>query len=353
MSRAWRFLPPVAIATAILVIGAIVAFSGETFGYDFAAYWLAARHLLDGEPLYDLTVTPAGGYGLWLYPPPAVVFFIPFALFAQDAAAVAWVALSAAASALGIALLPVVTRVRWLVLLLAGLMWPVAYAIKLGQVTPILFLAFVAAWRWMDRPASALGIAGGLGMILKLQPGLLLLWGMLKPRWSGALLGMAFAFAAVLFTLPIVKFGAYLDYGALLARVGSPFDTPNNMAPGAVAAAAGLERGAASLLQAGSTILAMGIFVVTALRSSPAPSLLAAMVVSQLASPVLWEHYAMLLLLPIAWLLERRQWWVLATPALMSVPAVGLTPAWVYPAAFWVLLLAITRLGLREGRMRL
>ena len=54
----------------------------------------------------------------------------------------------------------------------------------------------------------------------------------------------------------------------------------------------------------------------------------------------------------IAWLLERRQWWVLATPALMSVPAVGLTPAWVYPAAFWVLLLAITRLGLREGRMR-
>ena len=280
------------------------------------------------------------------------VLFVPFALVAQDAAAAAWVALASAATVLGIALMPVASRVRWLVLLLAGLMWPVAYAIKLGQVTPLLLLAFVAAWRWIDRPAAALGIAGGLGMVVKLQPGLLLLWGLLRRRWSGAFLGLAVAFAMVLVTLPIVTLGAYLDYAALLARVGSPFDTPNNMAPGAVAAAVGLERGAASLLQWGSTILGMGIVVLTARRSAPAPSLLAAMVVSQLASPVLWEHYAMVLLLPIAWLLERRQWWVLGVPALMSVPAVGVTPAWVYPAAFWVLLLAITRLGLREGRAR-
>ena len=48
--------------------------------------------------------------------------------------------------------------VRWAIVLLAGLSWPFVYAIKLGQVGPILFLLFAIGWRWLDRPVR-LGVA--------------------------------------------------------------------------------------------------------------------------------------------------------------------------------------------------
>ena len=40
---------------------------------------------------------------------------------------------------------------KWWVVLLAGLSWPFLYAIKLGQVGPLLFLLLAVGWRWMDR----------------------------------------------------------------------------------------------------------------------------------------------------------------------------------------------------------
>ena len=46
-------------------------------------------------------------------------------------------------------------------------------------------------------------------------------------------------------------------------------------------------------------------FVFAALRRPPVASYLVAVVASQLLSPILWDHYAMLLLLPVAWLLDR------------------------------------------------
>ena len=52
--------------------------------------------------------------------------------------------------------------VRWWIVLLAGLSWPFVYAIKLGQVGPILFLLFAIGWRWLDDPIR-LGASVALG----------------------------------------------------------------------------------------------------------------------------------------------------------------------------------------------
>ena len=38
--------------------------------------------------------------------------------------------------------MPVRPSVQWLTVLLAGLSWPFLYAVKLGQVGPLLFLLF-------------------------------------------------------------------------------------------------------------------------------------------------------------------------------------------------------------------
>jgi len=80
-------------------------------------------------------------------------------------------------------------------------------------------------------------------------------------------------------------------------------------------------------------------------------SLLVAIVASQLLSPVLWDHYAMLLLLPVAWLLERRQWWAVLIPLVTSAVTLFVSlPAVIYPAVFWVALLGVLGVGLREAR---
>ena len=88
--------------------------------------------------------------------------------------------------------------------------------------------------------------------------------------------------------------------------------------------------------------------MLTALRLGPVPSYLVAVIASQLVSPVLWDHYAIVLLLPVAWLLDRGHWWavvfILVTPVLL----VGLVPAWIYPTAFWACLLAVVAIGIRE-----
>jgi hypothetical protein len=63
---------------------------------------------------------------------------------------------------------------------------------------------------------------------------------------------------------------------------------------------------------------------------------------SQVVSPLLWEHYAMLLLIPMALLLERRQWWA---PGLALLPWLG---PLAYPLVFLVGLIAPLVTGSRR-----
>ena len=84
----------------------------------------------------------------------------------------------------------------------------------------------------------------------------------------------------------------------------------------------------------------------------PVASFLAVVIASQFLSPVLWDHYALVLLLPVAWLLDRGWWWAALIPLLTSTPllvlGIGLPVA--YPVAFWTSLIAVTWEGVRARR---
>jgi hypothetical protein len=95
-------------------------------------------------------------------------------------------------------------------------------------------------------------------------------------------------------------------------------------------------------------VLVLGAVVVGALRASSVASFLVAVVASQLLSPVLWDHYAMLLLLPVAWLLDRGRWWAALIPLATSIVVVPITPPAAYPVLFWIALLAVLWLGIRD-----
>jgi alpha-1,2-mannosyltransferase len=338
MALARAAVPVLAILVFAGLVVAILASAGDTWGYDFQAYAQAAHRLLDGQPLYDSNVDLAGGFAIYLYPPPFAVAFIPFALLGDQVGLYAWTAFLIGCTVAAVALLPVSAPLRWGMLLLAGLSWPVLYSIKLGQVGPILLLLFVLGWRWLDRPVG-LGASIGVGTVIKVQPALLGIWALLTGRPRAALVAAAVVIVAVVVTLPFVGLTAWSDYASLLSTVSEPVTTPHNFTVGAVLYQAGVSAETATIIQWGVVVATLAAVLVAALRLDAEASYMVAVVATQLVSPLLWDHYAVVLLLPAAWLLARGAWWALAIPIATSLPLVPFVPAAVYPIVFIISLL--------------
>ena len=323
-----------------MTTAATLAVAGETLGYDFLAYHAAVSRVLDGLPAYDTSFEAAGGFGLFYYPPTFIPLILPFGLLSAATATWTWIALLLTAFGAGVLAMPVRVRTKWLVVLLAGCSWPFLYAVKLGQVGPLLFLGFALGWRYLERP-PVLGLAGALGAAIKMQPGLVLAWAVLTRRWVDVAAGAAvLAVLAAAATL-VAGVGAWSDFLLLLGRVSDPITTPHNFTPGAVAYQLGVPREVASLVQWASMGIVALIVVFAALRRPPVASYLVVVVASQLLSPILWDHYALLLLLPVAWLVDRGRTWAVLIPLATCVVLVGVIPPLAYPLAFGVTLVAL------------
>ncbi len=347
LDRAPALLPPLSIGVFVLVVGAVLAASRDTFGFDFLAYHQAAERVLAGQRLYDTSFEQTGGFGLFYYPPPFVLPVLPLALLDGRTAALVWLGLLLAAFFAAIALLPVRTNVKWGLVLLAGVSWPVAYTFKLGQVGPLLMLAFAIGWRWLDRPMR-LGSSAAVGTLIKLQPALLLVWAALTGRWAAVAAGAAVVLVACLLATAVVGADAWTDYLQLLRQVSDPILTPHNFTTGAVAYQQGVPAPIAAALQVATSAIVVVALLLAVRFATAEASFLVAVVASQLLSPVLWDHYAVILLLPVAWLLERRRWWAALVPLAVAI-GVPAPPA-VYPTLFAAVLAALLFLGVRERR---
>ena len=307
-------VPAGSVSLLVLMLGLVLASAGKTLGYDYTCYEGAARHLLDGQPIYDNAFSISVGTcpGTYTYPPAFAVALVPWLLFGGAAAGL-WCVAMAACFVAGAALLPVRRDVRWLVVIVAALDWPLLYAVKLGQVEPLLFLGFAAAWRWMDRPGVVGGVAA-LGALVKVQPGLLGVWALTTRRYRAVevavVVGVVAATAATLLT----GFTAWATYVDLLRGLGGTLTVAHNFAPGVVAHLAGASDGMATAVQLASVAVAAAAALAAWRWSSPVASLQVTIVVSQLLSAPLRDHYAVLLLLPVAWLVGRGHRWAALIP---------------------------------------
>ena len=329
-------LPVLAIVVPIVTVVAILVAAGNTLGYDYLMYDSAARRLLAGRPLYDLSFTAPGPNGLFDYPATFILAVLPFAAtLSPSAAAVAWTVALNLAFLVGVALLPVRREVRWAVILLAGLSWPYLYAVKLGQVGPLLFLAYSAAWRWADRPLGV-GLAAALGTAGKLQPVLLLGWALVTRRFRALAVALGVLLVGVVAAAAVAGPAAWLDWVELLSRVGgNAMTAPGVLSIGAIAYRAGVPLQVSTILQWGSVAVVGGVALYAWLRRPAEVAIVVTAVASVVASPIIWGHYAVILLLPVALLLERRQWWAAALPIVTWLPIDV-----VYPLVFAVGLLA-------------
>jgi hypothetical protein len=218
--------------------------------------------------------------------------------------------------------------------IVAALDWPLLYAVKLGQVEPILFLGFAAAWRGIDR-AGVVGTAAAVGALIKVQPGLLVVWAIATRRFRAVAVAVAIGVALVAVTTVFTGIGAWASYVDLLRGMGGDLSTPHNFAPGAVAHLAGASDGMATVVQLASVALAVAALAL-ALRYAPADiSLLVTILASQLISSPLRDHYAVLLLLPTAYLVQRGKNWAVMFPLLgwATLFADGSSNAWLATAS--------------------
>jgi alpha-1,2-mannosyltransferase len=337
-------LPIIAIVAFALGLAGTLAAAGDTLGFDFRAYDAAIDRLAAGGPLYDMSYTRTGGFGLFYYPPTFAPLLVPWAFLAEPAATWSWIALSIVAFVIGVGIMPVSRSVRWSTLLLAGLSFPFVYAVKLGQVGPVLFLLFAIGWRWIDS-AKALGGTAALGAAIKIQPGLVLVWAVLTRRFRVVLLGAIALLGLTVIATLMAGIGSWSDFLTLLRTVSDPITTAHNFTPGAIAYRLGLPVGLAAGIQVVNTVLAVGAIVIAVRWAPDEASYLVTVIASQLVSPILWDHYAMILLLPVAYLLSAGRWWAVAIPLATAWPLIGITPPIVYPIAFWVALLALLAVG--------
>ena len=342
-------LPVVAVVWFVFGVAATLAVAGDTLGYDFRAYHQAAVRLLNGQPLYDTSFQAAGGFGLFYYPPTFAPLILPFGWLAETTAVWVWTAILLASFLVGVALLPVARSVRLWVVLLAGVSWPFVYAVKLGQVGPILFLLFAAGWRWLDGPAR-LGVGLGLGTAIKLQPALVLAWAVLTRRWWAVGVGVGVIVVLGVLATGLAGVQAWSDFAHLVGQVGDPITTAHNVTPGAVAYQMGASTGVATVIQWASVAVTVVLCVVAVRWATAEASYLVAVVASQLISPILWDHYAVLLLLPVAYLCAAGRWWAILVPLALSIPLIDVTPPIAYPVSFAVALLATLVVGVQARR---
>jgi hypothetical protein len=308
------FVPVGSVALLLAMLALVLGTAGSTLGYDYRCYEGAAQAFRDGRPMYDVAYSVDVGKcpGTYTYPPIFALALVPW-LSLGGAAAGLWCLAMAACFLAGVALLPVRNDVRWLIVIVAALDWPVLYAVKLGQVEPILFLLFAATWRRLDRP-WAVGVATAVGALVKVQPAAVAVWAAATGRRPAVAVAAAVTAAGVAVSVLIAGTGPWASYVELLRSLGGKLTTPHNYAPGAVAYQAGLPLDAASAVQLASVALAAAVLL-AALRYAPHDlSLQITIVVSQLLSSPLRDHYAVLLLLPTAWLVQRGKAWAVAFP---------------------------------------
>jgi alpha-1,2-mannosyltransferase len=287
------------------------------WGYDFSAYWLAGRHLIEGQPLYTAAQL-AGDYApqahfLYLYPPPLAALVVPLALpFPGDYTLPFLIWILAGAAAAGAVMVRIVRadpsgRLRSLaegrglgLLVLATLaLPPVIDELINGNVHFWLLALLGLGWLGVARGDASgerlAGLAIGIAAIVKIFPGLVILWFLLTGRWRAAAWSIVGAAALSIVTLPITGIQPWLDYPAVLLNMGTPIDPTFSLAPTTWLTPA--------LGFAVSRVVVTGIGLVIVAWASRAADVRVGyaitVVAALLVTPILWTHYLAVIVLPM------------------------------------------------------
>lgn len=215
-TRALIILAGCALNLAVLV--SIRLTSADPGGGDMCQDVLAVHRLLAHQNPY----TPFSGCGVMhhlLHPPAYLLLIAPFVLPPIAIGALLWDLVNMLGLAAGVVLIarergarPSTGQLVIFFVLLA--LWPpLQRALLEGQVSPLLFLLFVLAWRWARHGRSALaGGALGLAAALRLFPAFAVVYFLLRRDWRACCASIGVFVGCTLLALPFVGVDGFVAY---------------------------------------------------------------------------------------------------------------------------------------------
>jgi Glycosyltransferase family 87 len=276
---------------------------------DFRIFRAAGHALVHGHsPYVQPTAQLLTGDKRFVYPAPIGLLFAPFNLVGPTAACLLFLVVSAAAVMLAARLLGV-TDWRCYGAALAG---AGAYeSLIVGSIGPLLILALAAAWRYRDRAVAGVLLALVAAAKMFLWP--VLVWLVATRRLRGAAAAVA-TLGALVGLWALIDLDGLREYPTTL-HVLDRVERWKSYSPESLVIALGGGAGLAHAVAVGIAVL--GVIAIVVWRRDDRRALTIAIIAALLASPILWLHYLVLLVVPIG----------LAAPTL--------TPLWALPVVLW------------------
>jgi hypothetical protein len=259
------------------------------------------------------------------YPAPALLIGVPFTFLPAAVAEWLWLGLMIGCAVLALRILGVRDwRVYGATLLTPAIGTSLSY----GTVNCALLLGLAATWRWRDQAWRG-GAALGALIALKLIFLPLLAWLVLTRRWAAAAASCACALSLWLVGWALIGFHGLAGYPHVLSLL-SGIEKRQGFSTVATALALGASDPVASAVPyvLGSGVVALLWLAVR--RRGPradAHGFLLAVLAMLVFSPILWLHYLVFLLAPLAVLRPRFGVAWLMPSLLWALPFAGYTPA--------------------------
>ncbi len=295
---------------------AIAAISHHWVAQDFSlAYYPAAHRLLHGGNPYLATSSQIINGAAFVYPALSAVLLAPLALLSSGLADHVYTLLCLALIPLSLRLLGVRD---WRVYGVVMLWYPIVIGWQGENVSvPLMFLT-VVAWRNRERPLFA-GLVVAAAISLKPLVWPLGLWLLATRRWRAAAWALGGGLALNLFAWGLVGFNEISTYVDLSSK-----DLHALWRGGysvlALAHQLGLGRGAADVLLVLAVVVLAAVVLHQGLKlGDDRRALIMAVTLMLVASPLVWIHYFVLLVVPLA----------IARPRFSRL--------WMIPVAMWLL----------------
>jgi hypothetical protein len=298
---AWRELAGLVVGVAAALWALTIYFN--TFRFyadggvpdDFEVFLNAAAKVMHFASPYAYAADQT-----FAYPPLLAWLVAPLQPLGATAAAVIWTVVSLAA--IGLALWWLELR-DWRCYALVGVFMFTRSAVNLGTVEALLLLAVAAAWRWRDRlvePAAAVGLA----VVLKLFLWPLAVWLALTRRIRAASVAVVVAVVAAAVSWAAIGFAGVGSYPGILRRLAND-ESSSSYSVVALGVRAHMPLLAARIVAVlvALALLAAAAWLARDSRRTPRDRDVATftlcLAAAFAASPIVWVHYFLLLLVPL------------------------------------------------------
>ena len=249
----------------------------------------------------------------FVYPVVAAWLFAPFSLLPYTAAAAIYFALTLAALWGGLALLGIRDPRCYTVVCL----WPaVLDDLQTGALGGAMLVALALVWRYRDRDGGPVALAVVVATKLFLWP--VGMWLILTRRWRAAVI--AAVAGAVLIVLPwaVLGFAGLATYPDMLRQLTDQ-EGGSSYALTSLVSALRLPAVAAYPLAAALAYPGLRLFRRRDGRHRDIGVITGCLVLALALTPILWLHYTLILLLPLALVQPRLTWlWWLPVVLLVS-----------------------------------